>query len=138
MKIKQSFSMTTLGLIASITLFAAAPLHAQEEDTMVVIDDDTTVDEVANVIELPSEAAAEAVENAARGLDTANAAREGGREFGEAQAENARERGREARDSAGQDARDRARDARDNQGGARDGGDRPGAGDRPNVGGGRP
>ncbi|MDQ2076909.1 hypothetical protein [Marinimicrobium sp. ABcell2] len=125
---KNKTTMTTLGFLASVALFAAAPLHAQE-DTMIVIDDDTTVEEVTNVIELPTEAAVQAAENAARGLDTANAARDGGREFGASQAENARERGKEARDNAGQNARERGRDARDNKGGQDGGG-------RPNVGGG--
>ncbi|MDQ2076906.1 hypothetical protein [Marinimicrobium sp. ABcell2] len=123
---KNKTTMTALGFLASVALFTAAPLHAQE-DTLIVIDDETTVEEVTKVLELPVEAAAEATENAARGLDTANAAREGGREFGAKQAEDARERGNEARDNAGQSARERAQDARDTRGG-QDGGGRPDVG----------
>lgn len=130
MKNKSTVKLSTIGFITSLALFVAAPSYAQQDDTMVVIDDEMSVDEVTNVIELPQEAAAEASENAAQGLDTANAAREGGREFGAQQAERARERGQEARDNAGQDARERAREARDNQGG-RDVGGRPSGVGRP-------
>lgn len=125
MKIKSSVAM-----ILTLGLLGASPLYAQDEDTMIVIDDETTIDEVTNVLELPEDASAEAVENSAFGVDTANRAREDGRAFGEQQAAEARSRGQEARETAGESARDNARDAADRGSDARDAGDdaRDGAG----------
>lgn len=108
-------------------LFTASSLYAQVEDTMVVIDQDTSVAEVANNIELPERpqnsplalpdgASDEGRENSAFGLETANQARASGREFGQQQAEEARNRAREDGREFGQqqaeEARVRGQDAR--------------------------
>lgn len=110
MKKSNSKNIAILALIGAMGLFTVAPIYA---DTMVVIDEDTSVDDVANVLELPENVSPEAATNSTRGLDTANAAREGGREFGEQQAASARSRGQDARENAGAGARDNAGSARD-------------------------
>lgn len=99
--------------------------HAQDVDeldvTMELVEEGGRPESIIEPIVLPDTAAAEAVENSARGLATANAARELGRDFGQARAEEARQRGEEARSTvednaqeglarARQDLRDHARE----------------------------
>lgn len=84
---------------------------AQDEDTMLVIDDDTSVDDVAQVLSLPDQAATQA--GAAQGLDKANSAMANGREFGREQAAEARAKGQEERTAAAADAREKARQKAD-------------------------
>ena len=80
-----------LGSIAVILGLAALPLamHAEEE-SMEIIED------AHEVLTLPDDAADEARENAAFGLETANEARADGRAFGERRAEAARQHRGEA------------------------------------------
>lgn len=116
MKSLNGKKMTTFGIIAALSLLTAAPLFA---DTMVVIDDETSADEVTGILELPEGASTEGVAHSTSGLEVANAAREGGREFGEQQAADARSRGQDARESAGAGTRDSvgsASDAADTRG----------------------
>jgi hypothetical protein len=78
------------------------PAHAQDDDaietldvTMQLLPEGATLpDAVTRVIELPPAARANAIENAARGLDTANAARSA-ENPGRDNAAEARERGRD-------------------------------------------
>lgn len=77
-----------------------APIYADEETS----EGEATIEVVGNIeaqpegltdaISLPDEAAAEARQNAALGMETANRARDKGEESGQAQAEEARENGR--------------------------------------------
>nr|WP_286775704.1 hypothetical protein [[Pseudomonas] sp. BICA1-14] len=118
------------GVAVMLALGISLAAHAQEaepviveDDTMVVVDDETEVEDVVNQIELPATASPEGVENSAFGLDTANQAREQGREFGQQQANEARNRGLDARENAREAARESAResarsDARSDQRGA--------------------
>jgi hypothetical protein len=114
------------GVAVMLTLGVSLAAHAQEaepviveDDTMVVVDDETAVEDVVNQIELPATASPEGVENSAFGLDTANQAREQGREFGQQQANEARNRGLDARENAREAARESARsNARSEQRGA--------------------
>jgi hypothetical protein len=99
-----------------------------DEDTIVLIDDETTVEDIVSQIRLPESASETAREKAAKGLETANAARDGGRAFGQSMAEGRGEAGRAigeaARDARGsaadvaaearQNASDVANDARNN------------------------
>lgn len=100
------------GMALLLALGLAGPLHvlAQDEDTMVVIDDDAVVEDVVHDIELPETASPTAVERSAFGLETANQARELGREFGQRRAEEARERGQDAREGARESALEEARE----------------------------
>jgi hypothetical protein len=115
--------MNWLGLMlasALVTGPAYAEETAQEDDdlTMEVIEDGTTPEHITSRIQLPDAASDVARENAAKGLATANAAREDGRAFGQGMAELRGEQGREigaaAREAAGEiagDARQSATDA---------------------------
>lgn len=82
----------TLTLIFSLF---AWPAMAQEDDldvTLSVVEDEGEAEEqLVNDIELPADADEQAQENAAFGLDTANQARQQGREFGEERAEQGQE-----------------------------------------------
>ena len=96
-------------------IFAAMSLtggfaQAQAVDldvTMNLVEEGGRPDSIIEPIVLPDTAAVEAVEKSAHGLATANAARELGREFGQARAEEARQRGEDVRsaveDKAGED-----------------------------------
>lgn len=82
MKIK----LTLLVLLGS---FLNPIAFADEEGTISLVDENSTPDQVAGIIELPKSASDTAVENAVSGLTTANSARQLGREFGEQMAEDA-------------------------------------------------
>lgn len=106
-------------IIAGIAL-VALPVSAQEgaddgdalDLTMVLMPENATLpDAVTRVIELPAAAAEAARENAARGLEEANAARE--RETGLENAAAASEQGRE---TAQQNREDRGRGASEGRG----------------------
>jgi hypothetical protein len=94
---------SSLCLVAALAwgpaLYAAEPAPA---DTITVVEEDATPEDVVSTITLPIEAAAKAVEAAKKGLDTANAAREMG---GNSTAAEARARGRELGESAAEEAR---------------------------------
>lgn len=111
----------SIAMLLTLGLIGATPVLAQgDEDTMDVMDESATPDEVMHRIELPEDASDTAREAAAFGLDTANEARERGRDFGQERAEQAREqaqefgqdRAAEARERAAEGARDRAVDER--------------------------
>lgn len=94
-----------------------APVLAQQASTppatvtMQVLEEGEEADELFERIELPEDASEQARESARQGLDIANAARAGGREFGQAVADEARERGgAEAADEARAAARDQMGD----------------------------
>lgn len=108
-------------IFAGIALLAL-PVCAQEgaadsdalDLTMVLMPENATrPDAVTRVIELPAAAAEAARENAARGLDEANAARE--RENG---LENAAEAGEQGRERAQENREDRGRGAAEGRGGS--------------------
>jgi hypothetical protein len=108
-------------LIVAGIAFIALPVSAQEgaadsdalDLTMVLMPENATLpDAVTRVIELPAAAAEAARENAARGLDEANAARE--REAG---LENAAEASEQGRETAQQNREDRGRGASEGRGG---------------------
>lgn len=61
-----------------------------DDDTMIVIEEGDTPEDIVNIISLPMQASDMAHENAVSGQETANLARELGREFGQAKAEEAR------------------------------------------------
>ncbi len=72
-------------------------------DTITVVAEDATPEDVVSNITLPAKASAKAVEQSKKGLDTANAARELG---GNATAAAAREQGREFGESTAAAARE--------------------------------
>jgi hypothetical protein len=83
-------------LLAAVFGFAGT-VHAEDEldVTITVVDEnENIVDAVSEPISLPASADAQAQENAAAGLATANSARELRREFGEETARAAREAAR--------------------------------------------
>lgn len=88
MNIKSGYPLLLVaGLVASPALYAAdAP---GKQDTITVVAENAKPDDVVSTIALPESAAAKAVEQSKKGLDTANAARELGREFGQNTAEQA-------------------------------------------------
>lgn len=98
-----------------------------DDEDVAVSDDEESVEHA--VIELPAEASEQARESAAFGLDTANAAREGGRAFGQERADEARERvaerREEARQQAGQERAAEARERASERGGPEQGQGRP-------------
>ncbi len=104
--------------MASLTVSAvllAGHAYALDDDTMEVGDD---AESIVNQIALPDMAAGTARDSAAKGLETANAARESGQAFGQAMAEErggaAREIGEAAREAAAEissDARESASEA---------------------------
>lgn len=99
------------GLAALILSFSAMPLALHAQDEAEVEEEETmeTVEQEDESLSLPDDASEEGKTNSAYGLETANEARDGGREFGESQAESARgsrgdagrETGAEARGDAG-------------------------------------
>lgn len=101
-----------LACLATAPVFAQSSAEGDDDDfevTMMVLEEGDEPFEILELIELPDAASATAVERSAQGLDTANAAREGRREFGQSVAEEARQRAGEAGNAAEQ-ARDNARD----------------------------
>jgi hypothetical protein len=84
-----------LAMMVLLSLGFSAPALAQDDEVTidVVTDQDSLPDEVTSEIELPTQASEAAQGNAGPGLDTANEAREKGREFGMERAAEARERG---------------------------------------------
>lgn len=114
---KKWLAMMAAGLLAMGVSFAAT---AQEYDLELdVVEAGETEGELVNRLELPESASDVGVENSRFGLDTANEAREKGREFGQERAMEAREFGadsaREAseRASAAGEAGEAAQEARD-------------------------
>lgn len=113
-------------LIASFASYGAGVLAQDNEDeldtTMDVAEEGEAPDNATEPLALPEDASEQGVESSAEGLETANEAREKGREFGEATAEEAREQGRETGRSAAEDAREGGRaaaeDARERGAGA--------------------
>ncbi len=85
-------------------IFSPHVLASDEEVTMTVVEE--TQDEIVSTIALPEGAAEQARESAAAGIETANRAREDGREFGAQQSAAARESGREMGERMAQEARD--------------------------------
>jgi len=83
-----------------------------DELVMEVIEEGTTPGDIISRIRLPDAASEVGRTNAARGADTANAAREGGRAFGQGMAEARGEQGREIGASAREAAADIASEAR--------------------------
>jgi hypothetical protein len=123
--------------IALVALPAIAQEGAADSDaldlTMVLMPENATLpDAVTRVIELPAAAAEAARENAARGLDQANAARE--RESGP---ENAAAAGEQGREIAEQNREERGRGAEGRGGGPPDSGGPPDPGGPPEDGSGR-
>lgn len=97
------------GVFALSLSFAAT---AQEDDLELdVVEEGETEDEMVNRLELPESASDEGRESSALGLDTANEARERGREFGQERAEEARERAQASQDAA-REGRESARERR--------------------------
>gem|GEM_PF-6059734 len=90
-----------LVFLLALLPFAAAVADEHEVDddlVLEVIDDaDAGEEDFVDEIRLPEQASDQARESAASGLETANEARERGRDFGQERAEQAREAGREAR-----------------------------------------
>ena len=86
-----------LALLPFVT--AVADEHDIDDDLVleVVEDPDAGEEDFVDEIRLPTPVSDQARESAASGLETANEARERGREFGQERAEQAREAGREAR-----------------------------------------
>jgi hypothetical protein len=80
-----------VALVLVLGLMLGSVAHADDDLTMDAVGLDEQPEALLNTIALPEEASEEAVENAAFGLDTANQARELGREFGERMAEDARD-----------------------------------------------
>jgi hypothetical protein len=80
---------------------------------MMVVEEGAMPEDIVGEIELPAGAAQEAHENAAKGLETANAAREGGRAFGQARAEEARAEAAATGDDAQESAESTAEAARE-------------------------
>lgn len=107
----------SLVLAAPFLCIGTAPAFAQQTSTppatvtMQVLEEGEDTDELFERIELPEDASEQARESAQQGLDIANAARAGGREFGQAVAEEARQRGgAETADEARASARDQMGD----------------------------
>lgn len=104
--------------IFAVFTLTGVSVQAQESDeldlTMDLVEEGDDLDNIVEQIELPADASAQAVESSAFGLETANAAREQGREFGQARAEEARQRGEEARGQAADNADEGLSRARQN------------------------
>lgn len=118
-------------LVLMLSLAWSGATLARDGDVVmsVVGDEEAAEEDFVDEIRLPEPAARQGRESAAQGLDRADEAREGGRDFGRDRAAEARERAAEARDRAAE-ARERGRAARDAAG------DRDESGERGN--GGRP
>lgn len=88
-----SFTAAALIIFAAVLLLATSFAHAgaAPEVTMSVLESEADVERVISEIQLPARASAVARERSAHGLETANEARERGREFGQERAEQARD-----------------------------------------------
>jgi len=99
-------------VVATVAAFSIPLAYAEEEDLdgleMDVMEEDEAPDEASARIALPEDASQEGVDNSSQGIETANEAREGRREFGQDTAE-------QARDSRGERGREAAEGARDRQ-----------------------
>lgn len=100
-------TLLALGLIGATPAFAQGD-EGPPEDAITVVDENATPDEIMNRIELPEGRPDQAAEASAYGLETANAAREQGRDFGQERAEQAREQAQEFGESQAAEARERA------------------------------
>jgi len=93
--------MQSSGLVFLVAVFppgvAAADDKPLDVTISVVSSPDDLPDAVTKTIELPGTASDVAVERSGKGLETANQARERGREFGQAVAEEAKARGQSHR-----------------------------------------
>lgn len=109
--------LLTAGLIMSPAVYA----DDETEDTMTVVEEGQTPEDVVHTLALPEDASDQARESAAFGLDTANRAREDGRAFGQEMAERARggDVGEQIRETVG-DARSDQRDRRPDEPGQPD------------------
>jgi hypothetical protein len=88
---------------ATIVMAASGDGLANDEDlevTITVVGEDEDPQTVFEVISLPASAAPKATENSQRGLETANQARENGKAFGQAKADEAKEKGKAAKNNA--------------------------------------
>jgi hypothetical protein len=83
----------TMIVVAAALLLATSLVYADEapEVTMSVLESEDDAERVISEIQLPPTASPVAQERAAQGLETANEARERGREFGQERAEQARD-----------------------------------------------
>lgn len=91
------YGLMSLALVLGAPAASADELDGLEMDVMDA--EGTPSDASTKVLALPEQASDEARENAQRGLDTANRARENGRAFGEETAETARRGGLGGSDS---------------------------------------
>lgn len=100
-------------LLAAFAL--SSPVYADDDDTMTVVEEGATPEDIVKVIELPEFASPSAQANAAFGHTTANQAKSLGKEFGQQMAEQARNNNisEQIRDDIRQNAR---REARGNNG----------------------
>jgi hypothetical protein len=105
-----------LSLVLASALLAGNAYAEDEQPaddvTMEVLDDEAAPEDIISLIQLPDDASDTARENAAKGLETANAARADGRAFGQSMAELRGEHGREIGESAREAAADIANEAR--------------------------
>jgi hypothetical protein len=92
--------------VLALGLMLGGTAYADDDLSMDAVDLDETPEEVLNAIALPEDASETGVASSEFGIDTANQARELGREFGERMAEEARE------GNVGQQIRDDIGDAR--------------------------
>jgi hypothetical protein len=101
-----SISQTAAMILLAAMLFVwVSTGYAAEADvpeiTMTVLESEDNAESVVSEIQLPANASPVAQERAAKGLSTANEARERGREFGQERAEQAREKGKKKSDKPG-------------------------------------
>jgi len=88
---------------AIAVMLASSPVSANDEDleiTITVVGEGEDPQAAFEIISLPFSAAAEANENNQQGLETANQARENGKAFGQAKADEAKEKGKAAKNNA--------------------------------------
>ncbi|MFP3983752.1 MAG: hypothetical protein ACLFV2_08710 [Desulfurivibrionaceae bacterium] len=109
MKRKYIYYFFIAAIIGSYSGVAAAQPNDNADDraldvTMEVMEEGERPDSAMEDIELPEAASQQGVEGSARGLETANEAREQKREFGRERAQEARQYREEARQEAGEDA----------------------------------
>jgi hypothetical protein len=107
MNFKHSF------LVLLITGALASNTYADDDDTMMVVEQGATPEDIVKVIELPVFAAASAQEKSASGHEIANQAKTLGKEFGQQIAEDAKNNNisEQVRDDIKQNARRDARGA---------------------------
>jgi hypothetical protein len=92
-------------MLAAILLVCSSVSYAAEGEvpdiTMTVLESEEAAERVVSEIKLPEKASPVAQERAAKGLGTANEARERGNEFGQERAQQARENGKKKSDRPG-------------------------------------